>query len=245
MVALAQPQSPSRPRRRMWRPKSDLPRSTWARSGYRFYSPKLGRWVNRDPLSEQGSMFLLTHEKASDSTQHQGLGNSYVAFDNCPITRVDGVGLETHLFPINGEVYNISSARIHGRGDYRTMNYSLLGGLITWQLRPYSDVQFWLGMVTPPGYTGYVDSGWPLTRFTLGPLMSTRLAYELGISPVVDADVVDDASRGGESVQIYFDLLCCSAEEKPIWQPKGMNLTFIDCPLLSSDPTGVIALRSP
>jgi hypothetical protein len=75
--------------------------------------------------------------------------------------------------------------------------------------------------------------------------MSTRLAYELGISPVVDADVVDDASRGGESVQIYFDLLCCSAEEKPIWQPKGMNLTFIDCPLLSSDPTGVIALRSP
>jgi hypothetical protein len=38
----------------MWRPESDLPRSTKGRSGLRFYSPKLGRWVSRDPIEDVG-----------------------------------------------------------------------------------------------------------------------------------------------------------------------------------------------
>jgi RHS repeat-associated protein len=33
-------------------------------SGYRYYKPELGRWVNRDPIEEQGTVQLLPHETA-------------------------------------------------------------------------------------------------------------------------------------------------------------------------------------
>jgi hypothetical protein len=36
----------------VWSPETDLPQSTWARKGHRFYTAKLGRWINRDPIAE-------------------------------------------------------------------------------------------------------------------------------------------------------------------------------------------------
>ena len=78
MVALAQPRSRKRPRscpqRRVWRPKSDLPRSTTARSGYRFYSPKLGRWVNRDPVGETGGVNLCGFVRNEPASGVDALG---------------------------------------------------------------------------------------------------------------------------------------------------------------------------
>ncbi len=75
-----------RPQRRMWRPKSDLPRSTSARSGYRFYSPKLGRWVNRDPADEDGGW------------------NLFCALWNSPVILSDPLGDTPIILPVCGEV---------------------------------------------------------------------------------------------------------------------------------------------
>ena len=44
-------------------------------SGYRYYSPRLGRWINRDPIEENGG------------------GNLVVFVENDPIYRFDGIGL--------------------------------------------------------------------------------------------------------------------------------------------------------
>ncbi|MGI6495986.1 MAG: RHS repeat-associated core domain-containing protein [Kiritimatiellia bacterium] len=35
--------------------------------GYRFYAPKLMRWINRDPIQEKGFVFSLYNEKISDA----------------------------------------------------------------------------------------------------------------------------------------------------------------------------------
>lgn len=45
--------------------------------GYRFYSPKLGRWISRDPIGEEGGM------------------NLYAALGNSAIDEVDILGLQT------------------------------------------------------------------------------------------------------------------------------------------------------
>jgi RHS repeat-associated protein len=65
----------------MWRPESDLPRFATARSGLRFYSPKLGRWVSRDPIEERGGCSL------------------FVSFRNCPTVYWDSLGLASSLLP--------------------------------------------------------------------------------------------------------------------------------------------------
>jgi RHS repeat-associated protein len=59
----------------MWRPESDLPRFATARSGLRFYSPKLGRWLSRDPIGERGGI------------------NRYAFLGNRPMDDVDVLGL--------------------------------------------------------------------------------------------------------------------------------------------------------
>ncbi len=45
-------------------------------SGYRFYNPELGRWVNRDPIGERGGL------------------NVYVFVGNCMVTKFDVLGLQ-------------------------------------------------------------------------------------------------------------------------------------------------------
>jgi uncharacterized protein RhaS with RHS repeats len=43
--------------------------------GYRYYSPELGRWVNRDPIAEKGGL------------------NIYAFLENAPVDFVDALGL--------------------------------------------------------------------------------------------------------------------------------------------------------
>jgi hypothetical protein len=110
MVALAQPQPSRRPRsrpwRRMWRPKSDLPRSTTARSGYRFYSPKLGRWVNRDPIGEDSDRSVPSSAVLPMWAHWAGLeggsvdeANLYLFVRNSPMGNFDAYGLEVANCP--------------------------------------------------------------------------------------------------------------------------------------------------
>lgn len=73
--SLAHPDPRIRRRRRRCKAESDLPRSAKTRSGLRCYSPKLGRWVSRDPIEERGGYHL------------------YLAMINCPIGRADATGL--------------------------------------------------------------------------------------------------------------------------------------------------------
>ena len=54
----------------------------WMNYGYRYYSPLLGRWLSRDPLSKGSEI------------------STYLAFDNCPPNWLDIVGLSS--FPPPG-----------------------------------------------------------------------------------------------------------------------------------------------
>ncbi|QOJ15961.1 MAG: hypothetical protein HRU75_05000 [Planctomycetia bacterium] len=49
--------------------------------GYRYYSPRLGRWISRDPMS------MIT------------AGRDYVSFDNNTVIKVDARGLESGALP--------------------------------------------------------------------------------------------------------------------------------------------------
>ena len=46
-------------------------------SGYRFYSPRLGRWINRDPIGETESLNLLFFCKNEPNNYIDILGNSF------------------------------------------------------------------------------------------------------------------------------------------------------------------------
>jgi len=57
--------------------------------GYRYYSPKLGRWISRDPIAEKGGK------------------NLYAFVRNNPIHRHDALGLlDRNLFPTNQPIHN-------------------------------------------------------------------------------------------------------------------------------------------
>ena len=61
--------------------------------GYRYYSPQLGRWINRDPMEEQGGL------------------NLYGFVQNEPVSLVDALGLEPSLYLIVGpDIGNTSDA---------------------------------------------------------------------------------------------------------------------------------------
>ena len=67
-------------------PKTHTPASQVQERGLRFYSPGLGRWVNRDPIGERGG------------------NNLYVACINCPILWGDPLG----QFTLSSTVYRRS-----------------------------------------------------------------------------------------------------------------------------------------
>jgi RHS repeat-associated protein len=79
----------------MRRPKSDLPRSTWARSGLRFYSPKLGRWVNRDPIGQDGGLNICAFLVNAPATRLDPLGCSSV-----DLVTINTSGEEVDLYSI-------------------------------------------------------------------------------------------------------------------------------------------------
>ncbi len=43
-------------------------------SGYRYYSPELGRWVNRDPIGEEGGDHLYAFSRNANLIRHDPLG---------------------------------------------------------------------------------------------------------------------------------------------------------------------------
>ena len=45
-------------------------------SGYRYYSPELGRWVNRDPIGEEGGDHLYAFSRNANLIRHDPLRNS-------------------------------------------------------------------------------------------------------------------------------------------------------------------------
>jgi RHS repeat-associated protein len=64
--------------------------------GYRYYSPELGRWLNRDPLSDQ--IFLKKRMKEvlqpiRERLAREGLGPLYQFVGNDPVNRRDWLGL--------------------------------------------------------------------------------------------------------------------------------------------------------
>lgn len=56
--------------------------------GFRYYSPTMGRWLNRDPMGVAGGVNLVAFVR------------------NSPITRVDSLGLQTNDPGFNWEQYN-------------------------------------------------------------------------------------------------------------------------------------------
>ncbi|MFT7489289.1 MAG: hypothetical protein ACI9OU_001691 [Candidatus Promineifilaceae bacterium] len=69
-------------------------------SGYRYYRAELGRWLNRDPLGEEGSAALrnVFSEESTSVWQEERMLLSasvlgYVAMQNSPVMRMDSLGV--------------------------------------------------------------------------------------------------------------------------------------------------------
>jgi RHS repeat-associated protein len=55
--------------------------------GYRYYSPLLGRWINRDPIGEEGgfNLYMFVQNDSIIATDSLGLRKIYLQFDDPPI----------------------------------------------------------------------------------------------------------------------------------------------------------------
>ena len=65
--------------------------------GYRFYDPSLQRWINRDPLGEEGSLVVRAGQRALylvPELQTWGEENLFHFVKNDPLSRVDYLGLQ-------------------------------------------------------------------------------------------------------------------------------------------------------
>jgi len=76
-------------------------------SGYRFYNPELGRWINRDPIGEEGGF------------------NIYAFVKNNPFIGVDILGKDSFSINFEGDSYSVSGMGFSGTIDKN-------GGAITW-----------------------------------------------------------------------------------------------------------------
>jgi RHS repeat-associated protein len=65
--------------------------------GYRFYDPSLQRWINRDPLGEEG------FERARGSTGGHFTGNLYLFVSNNGISKFDPQGLKIWLCTVHAD----------------------------------------------------------------------------------------------------------------------------------------------
>ena len=70
-------------------------------SGYRYYSAGLGRWVNRDPIAEQGGYNLYTY-----------VGNS-------PIFAIDALGLDVTVTTLDCNIILIIQITIYAGDDVK------------------------------------------------------------------------------------------------------------------------------
>ena len=76
--------------------KTAYPRFNGCESGFRFFSPGIGRWMSRDPIGEKGG------------------GNLLCFIRNCPDTALDYLGLRKACYQIRIGKFNLKEPR-YGR----------------------------------------------------------------------------------------------------------------------------------
>lgn len=68
--------------------------------GYRYYSPELGRWLNRDPIGDSAFFNFYTANKSDDEIHRlydEALRPAYLFASNNPVNAIDAFGLEVLL----------------------------------------------------------------------------------------------------------------------------------------------------
>jgi RHS repeat-associated protein len=60
----------------------------WYNYGYRFYVPLLGRWINRDPIEEEGgaNLYIFAGNRPTNITDYLGLKNVTEYASRCSVT---------------------------------------------------------------------------------------------------------------------------------------------------------------
>ena len=74
-------------------------------SGYRYYSPELGRWVNRDPIEEEGGLnvYSFIHNSPVISIDSHGLAAAELAALNWMIGQLKRIGMNVLVRHAIGE----------------------------------------------------------------------------------------------------------------------------------------------
>ena len=148
--AAAGPRAEGRATRGAWMPRAAVG------SGYRYYSPALGRWVNRDPIGEAGGVSL------------------YRLLRNDPVTRLDWLGLRD----VHGTlelVYRDKSGNLRSLTASTDVNEIGIeytappgsAGLISFDLDAAE--------MTSPAYRRHGQGEWCTVRIRLSIQLSSRL----------------------------------------------------------------------
>lgn len=174
--------------------------------GYRYYNPSTGRWLSRDPIQElaKGSLY------------------NYVLGD--PIRYWDDLGADVHLSPLNGEVFNQSSADITIQGDWAEVDIRAKGGYIT--KYPWSSVEWWFDIQDPffirqrEGSASYVLRPGHSSPGDWSPVSAI---YEGIGTAIVDADFIT-----GSTKPVYDSIFCLFRQSLPI-KIAPFKVTVHDC----------------
>ncbi|MBQ7251764.1 MAG: RHS repeat-associated core domain-containing protein, partial [Kiritimatiellae bacterium] len=172
--------------------------------GHRFYSPRIGRWPNRDPEEEFGSVNLCSFSS------------------NSPINFVDSLGLEVRLSPWNGEAVNDSSATtITIQGDWVEHEWHF--GALKAIAYPWTTGQD--KKIQPPSNAPwrYIVRREMSGTYDLPPGHSMKNDHSL-LTKIVDSDFLVGATK-----TVYEDKKCCKKATFPV--KIGWNtLKVHDCP---------------
>jgi RHS repeat-associated protein len=104
---------------------------------YRPYSPALGRWPNRDPLSRSSRRISLAHQSSlGGAGEHSNIANDYLAFANASTIYADYLGLDIirvrvyvhETFNIDHDVFEQFLKNITGTSA-RTIQWRFLYGV--------------------------------------------------------------------------------------------------------------------
>ncbi len=180
--------------------------------GYRYYSPKLGRWSTRDPLEEEGGI------------------NLYVFVENSPINLLDTLGLAVHLAPLNGRAENHSSEVITIRGDWYVVTCKKDSTTVT--KRPWSEAEMrtFIAWKVIRGYTCTKTIG--SDTYQLEPGKSMVSEWDAENTYIVDSDHWIDVTN----FTVYKDKKCCEEEKENEIKIGPGILRVYDCPKKTKNP---------